>query len=714
MKGYMGKMLYVHLDDGSIETIELNNEENAKKWFGVDEPLKKFLGGYGLGARFLYRNMPPKTGAFDNKSIIGFLSGPLNNTRALFGGRYTVVCKSPVTGGWNDANSGGAFGSRIKKAGIDGVFVDGIAKKPVYLFINDGKAKILDADDIWGQTVTETEEKLYSKHGKNIGIAMVGPAGERTSDGRMGSLFAAIMNDGHRAAARGGLGAVMGSKYLKAVVVKGCKRARAAHPTKVLWHNIRSLLELLRIMAGARKVTKNKSASWHEIEEAKGTLYFSKYGTGGTYLFSVVTNDAGIKNFTANGPRVPEEKSATDGEASYDFNAAVALSSESLQKYKRKKYCCPQCAIACSNFIDVPTKEWGLVRTTRPEYETMGAFGSLLMNKNVGSVIKAGDLCNDYGLDTISAGGTIAWAMECYDKGLLSKDDLDGIELKWGDGEAIINILEKMCRNGKGAGEILAQGSRNASETFDRMKSEKLGRELKDEEKTSQCLAVASGIEIPQHDPRLIAGIGRTYLADPTPGRHVKASIGLFTTDSDFDPKSFPAGTGIEDMMAIVNTEIMNSCGACSFGFSFGNPDDVVLRNITAVTGNKYSRDDLLRLGIRIFTMRQLFNVREGILRENLTISRRVTKGGPPDEGVLKDIDLDFNVAVDSLYGTLNWTPQGIPEQWALKALGGFEDIITDENIYPGKDKAGIIPLSAKTPTGGKNASKLAYYAGRN
>lgn len=651
MYGYMGKVLFINLSGKGSMEIEPLDEDDARG----------FLGGPGLGAKILYREMPAHADVFGEESMIGFVSGPLNNTKAMFGGRYTVVSKSPVTGGWNDANSGGFFGKKLKRSGYDAVFINGISEKPVYIYINNGKTEILDASDIWGLTTKAVEEKLMKKHGKDIGIALIGPGGENLS------YFAAVMNDSHRAAARGGSGAVMGSKRLKAVVVKGNQKTREAHPFKAFKINIGTLLHMLKGMV------KDK-----EMRE------FPKYGTGGTYTQSIKISDAGFKNWTAS--MSPKH---TKSRPRYTEGDAIELSSQSLNKYKTKKFCCPQCLVGCSIHMDVKTDRWGKLETTRPEYETMGAFGSLMMNTDVESVIKANDMCNEYGFDTISAGSTIAWAMECYENGVFTKDDLNGIELSWGNGSAVVSLMELICKN-EGIGAVLAKGSLKASKIL---------------KKGEEFLVVANGIEEPQHDARLIYGLGRTYFADPTPGRHVKASIGRTTSDPDFDPEWSLKGTGLEDIMAIADTEIMNASGVCAFGFSYGNPDNAVMRNIMAVTGFNYSGTEILQLGLRIFTMRQAFNLREGIQRSDFAMSERMKKSKPPFDGPLEDISLDINTMVDSLYDVLEWTKEGVPTEAALLKLGYLEDVKTD--IYG----------EAESPDPEENANSVnipTYYAGRH
>lgn len=614
MYGYMGKLLFIDLTTGETR-VEPLREEDAQD----------FLGGPGLGAKILYERMPAHTPVFGEASMLGFVSGPLNNTGALFGGRYTVVSKSPVTGGWNDANSGGFFGERLRKSGYDAIFVSGVSPRPVYILVDGGAVQILDAEDLWGLKTSECEKRLKEKYGKEAGVAQIGPAGEHLS------YMAAIMNDEHRAAARGGSGAVMGSKKLKAVVVRGDGKTPVADQSKlskIQWEIIRQEVKLFFTDPTCRD--------------------FFFHGTGGTFEESVATGDAGVKNWTATN-------------LMYTREDAAKQSSHGLKKYRRGKFHCSSCHVGCSYYMEMDTKSWGRLETTRPEYETMGAFGSLMLNKDVESVCMANQLCNEYGFDTISAGSTIAWAMECFENGLITPEELDGIHLNWGNGGAIVDVLKLMGEGENETGRALSMGSRRASELLNR---------------GGEFLVVANGIEQPQHDARYLYGLGRTYLADPTPSRHVKASISAVTTSEGFDPDTSLRGTGKDDVVAIIDTEIMNASGACAFGYDYGNPNDAIFRSLEAITGRYYDDGEREKLGLRLFTIRQAFNLREGIRRSQFTISKRMTT--PSFHEALGKKTLKFDLMVDSLYDTLGWDREGVPSQAALRKLGGLDLVLRD------------------------------------
>ncbi len=415
--GYVGKMLFVDLSKGKIETKEL-----------TEEVAQRFVGTYGIGARVLYDMMKPGVDPLGPEAALGFVTGPLNGTGALFGGRYAVVCKSPVTGGWSDANSGGYFGPELKKAGFDAVFVSGSADRPVYIYIEDGKAEIRDAANLWGKMSVETLEALIEETGeKNLRAAVIGPAGEKQS------LMACIINDRHRAAGRGGAGAVMGSKKLKAIAVKGTGEVPVADPEK--------LKEVNRMATDGMKNGSN-------AETVKG---YSNYGTGMGTSGYALSGDSPVKNW--------------GGVGVLDFGeeSARKIDSIALDKYKTRKYACASCALGCGAYFQVDEGEWPVGETFRPEYETAAAFGTLCLNDNAESIMKCNHICNEYGLDTISAGATVAWAIECYENGLFTKEETGGIELTWGNARAIVEITQAMADR-TGFGEVLALGSAKAAE----------------------------------------------------------------------------------------------------------------------------------------------------------------------------------------------------------------------------------------------------------
>ncbi|HVI40029.1 MAG TPA: aldehyde ferredoxin oxidoreductase family protein [Anaerovoracaceae bacterium] len=612
--GYNGKMLFVDLTSGKIEEKELTKELT-----------ENFIGGYGIGAKVLYDMMPAGTDPLGPESIMGFVPGLTNGTKAFFGGRYMVVHKSPITGGWNDANSGGYFGPELKKAGFDAVFVVGISEKPVYLWINDGKAEIKDASHLWGMNTKKTWEALKSELGDSkLRVVAIGLAGEHVS------LIACPINDGHRAPARGGTGAVMGSKKLKAIAVRGTGEIPVANPEKIVEVN----LQVPSI-----------------LKDNPGAQAYTVYGTGVATVGSALSGDSPVKNWSG------------VGVVDYGEENAQKVSPFTLDRYKTKKYNCSNCPLGCGAEYEVNDCRWPIGKTDRPEYETASAFGSNMLCNEGDVVIKCNEICNTYGLDTISAGMTIAWAMECYNEGILSKDELDGIDLTWGNGDAIVAIMQKMA-DGEGCGKILANGSAFAAKYFGKGK---------------EYLQTASGIELPCHDPRFAPGLARMYQYDPTPGRHVKGGIGqLHLYNAQPGDKYDYNGTGQLDAGVAAAIEIVNAAGFCMLD-SMGFPPNAHNDYIEAITGMKFNDEISYITGLRILTLRQAFNVREGIKPSDMTLSQRAIGKPPLTAGPLKGIIVDDDLLARNFFETVGWDMEtGKPYLETLQKLGHLEEVIED------------------------------------
>ena len=612
--GYNNKMLFVDLSQGKLVEREV-----------PEEVITNFIGGYGLGAKILYEMMPAKADPLGPDSMLGFIPGPAPGTRALFSGRYTIVHKSPVTGGWNDANSGGYFGPELKKAGYDAVFISGIAPRPVYLWIKDGQAEIRDATHLWGMDSKETWAALKEENGdEGVRVVAIGPSGERMS------YLSCPINDGHRAPGRGGGGAVMGSKKLKAIAVRGSGEIPVADPERI------------------REINKAVVAM---MQENPATPRWTEYGTTGITEASTLSGDCAVKNW------------AGAGIIDFGEESAHKLSGEVLDKYKTKKYGCANCPLGCGAEYEVNTGRWPLGATERPEYETSGAFGPALLCDEEDALLKANEVCNRYGLDTISAGMTIAWAMEGYDKGILSKEDLDGIELTWGNGEAIVALLQKMA-DGEGCGAVLANGSAFAA-----------GKWGKGEE----YLQTASGIEIPMHDPRLGPGLARTYQFDPTPGRHVKGGIGLAQLGLPPEKKYVYEGTGEADLGATTFQEVLNCLGFCMFAGSVGVTAQAFYDYAQAIIGIPFSAEDSFTTGLRILNLRQAFNLREGITPTDCTISDRVIGKPPLKEGPVANVTLDEVQLARNFFAAADWDIKtGKPSLKSLRKLGHLDEVIAD------------------------------------
>jgi len=616
MNGYCGKMLFVDLTKGSHEVQAL-----------TEATAKQYIGGYGIGAKVLFEKMKPGSDPLGPENIVGFTTGPLTGTSALLSGRFTVVCKSPVTGGWNDANSGGFFGPELKKAGFDAVFVQGVSKKPVYVWIKDGDVEIKDATQLWGKDVLETEAALKAELGeKRIQAATIGPAGEKLS------LISAVINDSHRAAGRGGCGAVMGSKKLKAVVVRGTGKVPVADPEKLKAAN-QDILDTI------------KSGPAAEIAGA-----FSTFGTTLFTAASAISGDSPVKNWDGIGIVDYSE------EAGKNFDGPVMDG-----KYRVKKYACANCPLGCGAIYDVKEGKWPVGECGRPEYETSSSFGSLMLNDNLEALLKCNHICNIYGLDTISAGATVSWAMECYENGILSKGDTGGVELTWGNAEALVQATQVMADQSTEFGKLLALGSAGAAE--------KLG-------KGTEYLVTVKGIELPMHDPRLGPGFSRTYAFDPTPARHVKGGLGIQHMKTP-DPSKYNAeGSGEPDLRATVAKEIINTTGLCVFK-DFTGVENIAWKLLSPVTGWDFGEEEEMNAGLRIFNMRHAFNLREGMKPADLQLPKRSVGEPPQTEGPLKGVTVDHKGFIRNFFKAIGWDEAtGKPSRSSLEKIGGMEDVI--------------------------------------
>jgi len=619
MYGYAGKLLFVDLTNNIIEEKELPEE-----W------ARNFVGGAALGARVLWEYMPKNTPAFDEKSMVGFVTGAFNNTPVFYGARWTACSKSPFNDRWNDANSGGYFGPMMRKAGYDGIFINGIAEKPVYIYVNQGKAEIRDASFMWGKTVPEAEKALFEELGDNtVKYAMIGVCGEKKG------YAAAVMNDTHRAAARGGTAAVMGSKNLKAVVCTGNMKTEV--------YDKKELVEI------NKKIQK-------KFKESPATPGFCKLGTSGTNFVQIQNGDAPVKNWSASYEGIgfePEDARQFDGDV---FS----------NKYTVEAWGCANCPTKCGAIMNVTEGKWKMNHIARPEYESAGLFAANLMNKDVHVMIRCNELCNLYGADTIGVGGTIGWAMECYNEGVLSREELDGIDLTWGNGDAIVEICEKIVK-GEGCGEILMNCSKYAADHYG---------------KGHEFLVVAGNVEPPAHDPRRMPGFARSYFADPTPCRHVKGSLsiaqGALTPEERFTDT---AVTGFQDVYETGRLEFNNNSGICRFGMLLWMDREILYSLFPAVTGFEMTDLSWHVMGMRSFTMRHAFNLREGYRRDDFTISPRLIGEKPLPDGDNAGHTVDIVRSVDNFYNAMGLNRDGMPRLEMLKIVGGLEHVI--EEFYP-------------------------------
>lgn len=642
-EGYYGKILWVDLTNETVSTQQI-----------PEEMIRQYIGGYGLACRLIYQNFIPKTNALSPDSILGFFPGLLTATPAPLSGRYMVAGKSPLTNTWGDANSGGTFAPEIKKCGYDGILIKGSAQSPKYISIIDNDIEIADASKLWGLDIIEAENELKKRYGNFVKTTGIGKAGEKLSK------ISGIANDRGRIAARSGLGAIMGSKKLKMLVLKG--------KTQVTYHDKELFLELVK---GYYKENNPKNMSdfsqlfFGKFMNMVRTLRRFKVGmnasakikrgisrnfgtcSGNTYCAEV--GDSPIKNWS--------------GIGMYDFSydKTKNLSAIEINKYKIREYGCYSCPIQCGAILKVP--ELDLEETHLPEYETCSAFGSLLLNSDLLSIIEINEMCNRAAIDTISTGATVAFAIECFENNIITKDDTDGLELNWGNSKAIVALVKKII-NREGIGDILADGSKNASEIIG---------------KNSQQYVITSlGSELPMHNPKLIHSLGFSYAYDPTPGRHTTASIDYMEAGSydKFEKKlKFPKNRKKEyfqkvksQVIATGFNQMLCSSGLCMMAPQYGFYPFLDLLN--ALTGWEMDIDECIKSGLRIQTLRQAFTLREGVnIAKNVLPGRAI--GDPQDDrGPTKGAKVEYEKFYKDYCKEIGWNPDnGYPLETTLKNL---------------------------------------------
>jgi aldehyde:ferredoxin oxidoreductase len=615
--GYMGKIAFVDLTTAEIRTQPL------------DEALvRDFIGGYGLGVRIMFEHQKKGVDPLGPENILGFTAGTLPGTKTPASGRYMAICKSPLTGGWGDANSGGYFGSELKAAGWDAIFVSGQAPSPQYIMIADGNIEIRDAAHLWGKDTIETESVLRNELGDSkLRVATIGPASERLS------LISGIVNDKGRIAARSGVGAVMGAKKLKAVAVRGAGKVGVVHQD-TLDRLRKTFLNQMREMPGMPDV-------------------MMKYGTCGFTAGLVASGATPLKNWKHAGEQAfPNLKNIADP--------------DSIIQYQSRKYGCANCPIACGGIFNVTEGKYPVGEVHKPEYETVGAFGPLCLNDDFESIIKLNDMCNRSGLDTISAGSVLAFAMECFEHGIISESDTDGIAMTWGDSGAMIAMLEKVITR-EGLGDILADGVKIAAE--------KIGN-------GSEEFAMHVGGQEPGlHNPLLLPGRGVGYVSDPTPGRHTAAPMARIDA-GDGAAAPYPELTfqgferytysGKGPMSARLSNYLQfgNCAGICLMPMIFfGNYPLIEFFN--AVTGLDVDSAEILNSGARIQTLRQCFNIREDIQICDVKLPGRLSGRPAMTEGPLSGITIDVDNLKREYFQSMGWDPEsGEPQQATLEELG--------------------------------------------
>ncbi|MFW5838713.1 MAG: aldehyde ferredoxin oxidoreductase family protein [Bacillota bacterium] len=593
MFGYMGKILRINLSNGQIQVEDLDFEM-----------AKKFVGGRGLGSKMLYDEIDPKVDALSPENKIIFMNGPMSGTPTPTGGRYMVITKSPLSGTIASSNSGGTWGARLKYAGYDGIIVEGKAKKPVYVEINEENIEIKDASHVWGKLVGETTDVLQTS--KDSNVLTIGPAGENLS------RMASIMNERDRAAGRSGVGAVMGSKNLKAIVVSGKLKVN---------------------LFNEEQTRKNNKDATNKLKDNPVTG--EGLPTYGTAVLVNIINANGI---------LP-----TNNFQQGSFEAADDISGETIaEKYLVRKDPCHRCPIACGRYTKTSKVEGG-----GPEYETIWAFGADCGIKDVEAIIEANHWCNQYGLDTISAGATLAAAMELKQRGLLDHIDFEGHELEFGNVDSMIYWLKKTGAR-EGFGDELADGSYRLCDSYGH----------------PELSMSVKKLELPAYDPRGVQGHGLNYATSNRGGCHVRGYmispeiLGLPEKLERLDLKDKPLWVKIfQDLTAFIDAS-----GLCLFtSFALGAEDYANIYN--AIVGTEWTGDDVLKAGERIYNIERQFNLEAGILPEEDTLPKRFLEEEMP-EGPTKGHIHHLDKLLPEYYSLRGWSKEGIPTKERLTDLG--------------------------------------------
>jgi aldehyde:ferredoxin oxidoreductase len=616
VKGLANKILRVDLSEGRIWT-EAQNELFYRR----------YLGGAGILAYYLLKELKPRVDALAPENVLVFAPGPVTGTVMPGGSRLCVGAKSPLSGGIAKCEAGGYFGYELKRAGYDALVIQGKAATPVYLWINNGEAAIKDASRLWGQTVLQTQDAIEAELGeKRVRTATIGPAGENLA------AISCIITDLRGAAGRGGLGAVMGSKNLKCIAVKGKTAPQAAEPEK--------FRELARWM----------NNNYMNFASAKG---FHDLGTGAGMVSGNAIGNLPVRNWA-------------DGQ----FDDAAMIQADTLRDtYRVGMEACPGCQIRCKKLVELENESYKVDRRNGgPEYETLAAFGSMLGINDLAAICRANELCSLNALDTISLGSTIAFAMECFEKGILTLEDTGGMELRFGDAAAMLKLIDLIVHR-QGIGDILADGSRKAAQ--------RIGRGAAD-------LAMqVKGVEVGMHDPRLKQGLGLLYTIAAHGADHM---TGMHDTLFAQEGRGMEAVRGLDSLEPLPANDLStakvdraksqhllrnfsDSLVTCHFvPWTLRQQVDM----IRDLTGWDYTDFEAMRQGERVATMSRVFNLREGLTAADDQLPKRFF--APAPRGALKDTAID-SVAMDkakrTFYVLMGWDPiTGVPTPEKLEELG--------------------------------------------
>jgi aldehyde:ferredoxin oxidoreductase len=595
MNAYAGRTVRVDLSRGRItkESIDLRLA-------------RAFIGGRGLGTKILYDEINPKVNPLASANKLIFAAGPLTGTAAPSGCRWMAITKGALTGAIASSNAGGDFGPELKYAGCDMIIVEGVAKQPAMLVIDDDSVELCSAQKIWGQNVHATEDLLHEQLGGGFKCVSIGPAGENLV------RFASIMNDKNRAAGRSGVGAVMGSKKLKAIAVRGSGGVTVADPKRF---RAVCLDALKKLQAGTVGLRRYGTASLLNVINARGVLPTRNFQSG-------------------------------------QFEGAEAISGEAIaERILIRNRACFGCPIACGRVTAVKNGNYA-GSGEGPEYESIWALGADVGVDNLAAATKANYICNELGMDPITAGATVACAMELYEKGAITEEQA-GCKLSFGNADALVDLMTKIGYR-RDFGDILAEGSARVARKFGK----------------PELFMGAKRQEFPAYDARGAVGMGLQYATSNRGGCHVRGYMvarELLGGPQKMDPFT-PEGKAAATIAVQDVTAALDSSGICLFTtFAMGAPE--LLAMLTAATGFDYDLDEMLRAGERIWNLERLFNQRAGFSRKDDTLPKRML-AEPMPAGPAKGMTVPLDKMLPEYYRLRGWDAEGKPTRRKLASLG--------------------------------------------
>ncbi len=616
MSGLWGRILRVNLSQSTVK-----EEAIPEEW------IRNYVGGRGLASRYLIEEVPKGADPLGPQNILIFMAGLLTGTASPTASKHVVVAKSPLTGIIGMSISGGFWATKLKKSGFDGIIFEGISPKPVYLVIEEGAAELRDAGHLWGKNVFETIEKVRDDLDEGFGVTCIGTAGENLVK------YAAIIDNDERAAGRCGLGAVMGSKRLKAIAVKGSKKVP---------------------IADEKAFKESEKINFKLVDNATCKLSFQGFGTPLAVDLMNIKGYFPYKNW----------------QTSYIEDIEGISGNTYIEQIFVGPWGCNTCTIKCARKVEVKEGKYNGFKGRGPEYETVWVWGGSAAINDIEAIAVITHLCNDYGIDTMSCGSTVAFAMECYEKGILTRAETDGLDIKFGDAAAAIALIPKIARR-EGFGDLMAEGTRIMAKI--------LGRD------TERFAMNVKGLELPGYECRGAHILGLAYSVGSRGGCHNMAECQLYALADipcnlikDTTPikdRSVADPVQVQRLFELENASTVIDClGSCKFIMGDGNTYKEILKSISNVIGREFTYDEFKRLGERVWNMERVFNVREGIGRTDDNLPKRLLEE-PLTEGLGQGHVTNIDMLLDHYYELRGWDKNGIPTYARLRELK-IEDLI--------------------------------------